>query len=121
MEPEFADVSRHADNFAVRLVGMRIAGVEAVAEAPSVPLESSIGMTFRIAGRPLGDRNYHGVAWWRYVSGRYFDVYRIPIVRGRGFTERDTAGAPPVVLIDATMARTSWPNADPIGQRIRLD
>ena len=108
---------------AVRLCEERIAaipGVEAVAVAPSVPLESSMGMAFRIAGRPLGDRTVHGSGWWRYVTWRYFDVYKIPILRGRGFTVGDDAGAPPVVLIDATMARKYWPDSNPIGERIRL-
>lgn len=108
---------------AVRLCEERIAaipGVEAVAAAPSVPLESSMGMAFRIAGRPLGDRTVHGSGWWRYVTWRYFDVYKIPILRGRGFTVGDDAGAPPVVLIDATMARKYWPDSNPIGERIRL-
>jgi predicted permease len=108
---------------AVRQCEERIAaipGVEAVAAAPSVPLESSMGMGFRIADRPLGDRTVHGSGWWRYVTWRYFDVYKIPILRGRGFTVRDDAGAPPVALIDAAMARHYWPDGNPIGQRIRL-
>ena len=108
---------------AVRQCEERVAaipGVEAVAAAPSVPLESGIGMGFRIAGRPLGDRTVHGQGWWRYVTWRYFDVYKIPIPRGRGFTVRDDAGAPPVALIDESMARKYWPDGNPIGQRIRL-
>jgi len=98
-----------------------IPGVEAVAAAPSVPLESSIGMPFVIADRPLGDRPFHGSGWWRYVTWGYFDVYKIPILRGRGFTVGDDASAPPVALIDAAMARKYWPDRNPIGQRIRLD
>jgi predicted permease len=108
---------------AVRQCEERIAaipGVEAVAAAPSVPLESSMGLGFQIAGRPLGDRTVHGSGWWRYVTWRYFDVYKIPILRGRGFTVDDGAGAPPVALIDASMAHKYWPDANPIGERIRL-
>jgi len=113
-----ADVASAARQCEERIAA--IPGVEAVAAAPSVPLESSIGMGFRIAGRPLGDRTVHGQGWWRYVTWRYFDVYKIPILRGRGFTIRDDAGAPPVALIDESMARKYWPDGNPIGQRIRL-
>ena len=55
------------------------------------------------------------------MTWRYFDVYKIPILRGRGFTAGDDAGAQPVVVIDETMARQYWPDSSPIGERIRLD
>jgi len=110
-----AAVARAEDGIA------EIPGVQGVAASPSLPLESSIGMAFRIAGRPLQGRNYHGNGWWRYVTPSYFDVYRIPILRGRAFTARDTASAPPVALISRTTARRYWPGGNPIGERIRLD
>jgi putative ABC transport system permease protein len=44
----------------------------------------------------------------------------IPILRGRSFTATDTADAPPVVVINQTMARQLFPNADPIGKRLRM-
>jgi putative ABC transport system permease protein len=45
---------------------------------------------------------------------------RIPIVRGRAFTEQDKAGAPPVVIVNEALARKHWPGQDPIGKRIRF-
>ena len=51
------------------------------------------------------------------VSPGYFDVFRIPIFRGRSFTERDNQAAPPVVLINEVMAKRFWPN-NPLGQQI---
>jgi predicted permease len=44
----------------------------------------------------------------------------IPLHRGRDIDERDTEGAPLVVLINQTLARTLWPNQDPIGRRIHF-
>jgi putative ABC transport system permease protein len=43
---------------------------------------------------------------------------RIPIVKGRDFTERDVSEAPHVAIVNEYMARRHWPGADPIGQRI---
>jgi putative ABC transport system permease protein len=43
---------------------------------------------------------------------------RIPILRGRGFSESDNAGAEPVVIINQTMAKMFWPNQEPISQHI---
>ena len=52
------------------------------------------------------------------VGGDWFAAMRIPLVRGRAFTDRDAAGATPVVIINARLAARLWPNADPIGQRL---
>jgi putative ABC transport system permease protein len=43
----------------------------------------------------------------------------IPILRGRGFTDRDGPTTPPVVVINQTMARRLFPGEDPVGRRIR--
>jgi putative ABC transport system permease protein len=44
----------------------------------------------------------------------------IPILKGREFTDRDTAGAPGAIVINDSMARAFWPKQDPIGRAIRL-
>jgi putative ABC transport system permease protein len=50
----------------------------------------------------------------------YFETMRIPLKRGRFFTDSDTADAPRVVIADEALARKFWPNADPIGRRMYL-
>ena len=45
---------------------------------------------------------------------------RIPLLRGRGFTEQDNANGPPVVLISQTTAQRFWPQEVPLGKRVRL-
>jgi predicted permease len=52
------------------------------------------------------------------ASPGYFSVFKIPILRGRDFTQQDTAGAPGVVLINEAMAKQYWPKENPIGQQI---
>jgi putative ABC transport system permease protein len=46
---------------------------------------------------------------------------KIPMLRGRDFNDRDTTGAPPVIIISQTMARQFFPKENPIGQRVTLD
>jgi hypothetical protein len=52
------------------------------------------------------------------VTARFFDVFNIPIVRGRAFTDQDGAAAPPVVVINQAFARKYWKGGDPIGHRL---
>jgi putative ABC transport system permease protein len=54
------------------------------------------------------------------ATPEYFHLMQIPLLRGRSFTDADNHHGAPVVLINETMARTFWPNADPIGQRLKL-
>src|SRR6266567_8834340 len=45
---------------------------------------------------------------------------KIPLIRGRMFTDRDDGSAPGVVLINEGLAKQFWPNSDPVGQRITI-
>ncbi|HEX6895662.1 MAG TPA: ABC transporter permease, partial [Bryobacteraceae bacterium] len=92
-------------------------GVMAVSTTCCLPLEGGYGLPFIIAGRPLEGAS-HGGGLWRPVSGGYFDVFKIPVLRGRSFTERDDSGAPPVVMISQTMANRFWPKGDPLNDRL---
>jgi len=52
------------------------------------------------------------------VSPAYFRTMGIRLLRGRVFTERDSAGAPGVAIVSQSVAKTLWPGEDPIGNRI---
>ncbi len=56
---------------------------------------------------------------WRVVSPGYFQTLHIPMLRGRDFTDSDIDGAPNVMIVSRTTARTLWGDADPIGRTIR--
>jgi putative ABC transport system permease protein len=60
-----------------------------------------------------------GYGEFRVASAGYLAAMGIPLVRGRAFDERDAADAPQVALVSATLARTVWPDRDPIGQKLQ--
>ncbi len=95
-----------------------IPGVEAAGATSYLPLEGGLGLGFIIEGRPLTNGPAHGGAAWNYVTPHFFNAFRIPVVRGRVFTERDDAAAPAVVVINEAMAKQYWKNEEPIGQRL---
>jgi predicted permease len=96
-------------------------GVVSAAAAMPVPFYGQDWTaSFSIEGRPqqAGDPGPHGQN--RYVSPGYFQALKIPLRKGRFFTEQDRAGTEPVAIIDENLARQYWPNEDPIGKRIQL-
>jgi putative ABC transport system permease protein len=94
-----------------------IPGVEASASTCCLPLEGGFGLPFFVVGRPADKQQQQGVGWMNTSPG-YYEVFKIPILRGRDFTDRDVAGAPGVVLINESMAKKYWPKEDPVGQQI---
>src|SRR5439155_2494823 len=85
-------------------------GVLSAAATCCVPLQGGYGLPFRIVGRPTAKGPFHGGGGWVTISAGYFDVFKIPIKRGRAFSDRDDGSAPPVVIINETMARQYWVN-----------
>jgi predicted permease len=55
------------------------------------------------------------------VSPDYFHVMGIRLLSGRGFSDRDNSDSPGVALISEFVARTLWPNENPLGKRITLE
>jgi len=99
-----------------------VPGVQSAAAVYPLPFSGeSASSSFAIEGRPLGpgDPGPHSDLQW--VTPDYFSVMRIPVGAGRVFTSQDREGAPPVVVIDENLARQYWPNADPIGKRLRRE
>jgi predicted permease len=95
-------------------------GVVSAAATCCVPLEGGYGLPFRIIGRPLEKGPFHGGGAWLTVSPKYVDVFKIPIRRGRGFTDQDDAAAPGVVLINEAFARQFFKDKEPIGERLMI-
>jgi len=89
---------------------------ESVAVAAQVP----IGLS-RISEQILPDAQAQRPTWIgsNVVGPDYFQVMRIPLLRGRPFTEQDTDHGSAVTIVNDTLANLFWPHEDPIGRRIR--
>jgi predicted permease len=92
-------------------------GVVTAGATCCIPLEGGFGLPFIISGRPLEGAS-HGGGRYMIASPGYLDVFKIPLVRGRAFTEQDVGGAPAVTIINQAMAKQYWPEGDPIGERL---
>jgi predicted permease len=58
---------------------------------------------------------------WDRVSTHFLESVGVPIVRGRNFSEQDTATSPQVVVVNQTFAKQFFPNQDPVGQHFGID
>jgi predicted permease len=74
--------------------------------------------TFHIEGREEQRPEDQTEEQLRLVADGYFAAMKIPILKGREFTERDSLGHPRVTVVNEALARKHWPNASPIGRRV---
>src|SRR5205085_5462932 len=122
-EAQFVD-NEAAPRFFMQLIPKltSLPGVEAAGATTSLPAAGNIGISaFILEGEPepkqLQDaRNMRQPM----ITPGYLQTARIPLLRGRDFTDADTKDAPRVVLIDDDGARAWFPNQDPIGHQLRL-
>jgi len=106
-----------------RAVNEKLAALPGVSSAAVVEALPFTGYdpssSFSIEGRALrpGDPGPHSMLNW--VTPGYFETMRIPLRKGRYFTDQDRLNTQPVVVIDENLARQYWPNQDPVGHRIQ--
>jgi putative ABC transport system permease protein len=97
-------------------------GVEAAGGINHLPLAGDLwGWSFTIAGRPKPNPGEAPGAVYRIIMPGYLETMRLPVLRGRGISERDDSGAPGVVLINERAAARYWPGEDPLGKQISFD
>ncbi|HEY0101247.1 MAG TPA: ABC transporter permease [Pyrinomonadaceae bacterium] len=95
-------------------------GVEAAGAAISLPLGGttlSVARGFVREGNPLTTEHAFDASYNVTTPG-YIKTMRIPLKSGRVFTDRDAADAPPVAIINESLARRAFPDIDPVGKRL---
>ena len=93
-------------------------GVSSAAAAWWIPLSGSeIGFNCDIQERPAPP-GQQPVVQFNVVTPDYFKTMRVPLLRGRAFTDRDDGAASPVAIVTESFAKQFFPGEDPIGKRI---
>ncbi|PYR74895.1 MAG: hypothetical protein DMF86_17045 [Acidobacteria bacterium] len=120
-ERTYPDEPSRRQFMARAVAGLRgIGGVEQAAGVNNMPTSgSNSSRTIEIDGHPAPDPRQLPSVDFRTATPEYFSLLRIPIQRGRAFTDADRQDGAPVVIVSESMARTYWPTEDPIGRRIR--
>ncbi len=99
-----------------------VPGVERVGSTSQTPaVGGTMTYSFAIEGResPNPSGRFDPVPLEAVMPG-YFGTLGIPVERGRAFDPRDRADAPPVAIVNRTLARRLWNGADPVGRRIQF-
>jgi predicted permease len=75
------------------------------------------GESIFVEGRPVPSPEAQNGSSWDRVSPHFFETVGQPVLRGRGFTEQDTATSRLVAVVNQAFVKKFFPNEDPIGRR----
>ncbi len=96
-------------------------GVEAAAAILPLPMSFSVyGIEFEIPGRELTSPDERLRANRIYATPHYFSALGIPLLRGRAFSDPDSAEAPPAIVVNQSFVDRYFPDGDVVGGTVRL-
>jgi predicted permease len=99
---------------------MDVRGIEAAGLSDSLPLGHNRSWGVAAKGVQYTPETFP-FGFPRIISDGYFRAMGVPLRAGRDFTERDTKGALPVIILNETCARNLWPGQDPLGKIVAED
>jgi predicted permease len=98
-----------------------VPGVRDVAITDRPPMEGfANGAPFLIEGRTYLPYSQRPVCGFKVVGPSYFHTVAMRLLKGRSLEQNDVADAPPVTVINETMAKTYFGGEDPVGKRILI-
>jgi predicted permease len=110
-------VTAKLDAMLARLHG--VSGISAAGVVNDLPLRSDGGISSAVYVDGAPPETKPVFVRPMIASGNYFTAIGIPLRRGRVFQRTDDASAQPVAIVSEGMAKTFWPNADPLGRTFR--
>jgi putative ABC transport system permease protein len=115
--PQYDTTAKQADYFrrALDRIG-GLPGVEAAAVTSNLPLGAWLNLGVGLPGNPDTMRSTEV----RLITADYFKVMKMSVRRGRAFSEADTVGAAPVIIVNEAYVRRIFPKAEPIGQTLSV-
>ena len=93
-------------------------GIAAAGVTSFLPLEPGWVVGYNVPDRPPKAMGEDLRAQYITVSAGYFETLRVPLLAGRTFDRRDTAGSPAAVVINRELARRAWPDGKAVGKLI---
>jgi predicted permease len=97
-----------------------VSGVRDAAVSAYIPMGyDNSGVNVFPEGQVIDDKTNTQVVFADMVQPSYFRTAGVPVIKGREFTDADSASAPLVAIINDTFAQTIWPGQDPIGKIFR--
>jgi len=99
-----------------------VPGVMSAAVATGGPLQGTFGgMYFSVSGKPISDPSMRPTCPFQMVTPEYFNTYGIRVVRGRRFSDQDSATAPRVAMVNENFVRRYLSGMDPLKQTVSID
>jgi putative ABC transport system permease protein len=96
-------------------------GVRAAGASTFLPVSGGGSVIhFNIEGRPPKSASDFTAAGYRAVTAGYFETLGVPLLQGRLFSAADRENSPAVCIINASMAKTYFPDINPLGQHMQL-
>ena len=96
---------------------MALPGIDAASRVAVVPMSGNTwNQTIVVDGKPLKP-----FSWMNRVGLNFFTVLQIPFVAGRGFTDQDTIGTPPVAIVNEAFARAYFPGASALEREFQIE
>jgi putative ABC transport system permease protein len=118
--PDNASIVRFNNEVQRRIAALP--GMQAAGFSTILPLAgTNSDWSFDIEGRPSSDKSPSPDEEKRQVSPDYFRALETSLIKGRLFSNADTADAPPVIIVNQAFAKKFWANEDVLGKRITFD
>jgi predicted permease len=98
-----------------------VPGVRSAGIGSNSPLMGGWQTGFYREGTPPSSSSNMPSADLEVITGDYFPTFKVPLLRGRMFNDRDTKDSPRVIIVDQTLAEQFFPGEDPVGRRLSVD
>jgi putative ABC transport system permease protein len=111
------------DRFYDELLGRvrALPGVTSASAINHLPIEGDVwAYSYVVGGQPAPRAGEEPTAIYRAMRPGYLATMRIPLLRGRDFSESDRPGTPPVVIVNQALARAAFAGREPLGQRLQI-
>jgi putative ABC transport system permease protein len=99
----------------------RLPGVESAAVVRGLPFSGNgFTVTYAVPGQSPPPPGQEPKTLENAIDPNYLTTVGLPLIRGRNFTHADGPDAPPVILVNRTLAEKVWPGEDPLGKQLEL-
>jgi putative ABC transport system permease protein len=116
--PDPGGITRFCDEYVTRV--RRLPGVRDAVISAAYPFDDKWTENFTIVGRPVSLLEDTPSAAFDVTDSHYLHTLGIPLLRGRDFSDSDTASSLPVALVNQAFADLYFPTEDPDGKQIRM-